>query len=195
MGSGSSVIQDPESDTATLPNSRLFAPIVDLYLEAEELKKNLAKIDAVFIYDVLGQLYIPHTKLIDRVACYGRSQLLRTREAYATVALEAGNENTDLLVDMKTKLSGPYGEFMRSMFMTKKELLLELLGVAVSGLGCDEELIIQVLCCTENENILAIKKSLENHESRVISFEKLIGKTKKRFTISKIFITCIEKST
>lgn len=189
MGAGASVLDDPYSETATLPNSRLFAPVVDMFLEVEDLKDKAARCDANIIHDTLGQMYIAHSALIDTVLIHQKAQLLRLARHF-----NGFDPAITIAEECKTRLSGPYGEFIRHSLMKFSDIRLELMSVAMSGLGCDEELIVEVVCLCDQEALRLLRLDVAMNAHKGVSKGKLIGKTKKDSCLQKFLLRALEES-
>ena len=182
-------MNDPYSETATLPNSKLFAPVVDLFLEVEELKNKVAKCDAIIIRDYIGQMYIPHSQLIEKMLVHSKSALLRIRQFY-----DEFDETLKLEAEMNSRLGGPYGEFMRHSVMSFTEIRLDLLSAAMSGLGCDEELIVEVICLCDQTGLKDLQDAVSSNSHRNVSRDKIIGKTKKDSQLQKFFLRALRET-
>lgn len=189
MGAGGSVMTDPYSETATLPNSKLFAPVVDIFLEVEELKNKVARCDAVIINDQLSQMYIPHSVLIDTMLIHSKASLLRIARQYN--ALHAG---ANMVEELSNRLGGPYGEFLKHSVMSMSAIRLDLLSAAMSGLGCDEELLVEVICLCDQDGLKDLKFDVAMNVNKNVSKGKLIGKTKKGSQLQKFLLRALEES-
>jgi Ca2+-binding EF-hand superfamily protein/oligoribonuclease (3'-5' exoribonuclease) len=187
MGAGGSVLTDVFSETAVLPNSRLFAPVVDLFLEVEELKNKIAQCEATIIHDHMGQMYIPHTQLIDRIMIHSKAQQQRIKDKYNSIDL-----TMNITDEFATRLGGPYGEFMKHSMMSYLQIRLDLLSAAMTGLGCDEELLVEVVCLCNEYDLADLKMGVSRQMHKNVSKEKIVGKTKKDSQLQKFLLRALE---
>ena len=181
------MLSDPYSDTATLPNSKMFAPVVDIFLEVEELKKDIAKSEALIIFDQLGQMFIPHSMLMDRLMIHSKSQLTRIREKYDEIDL-----TKNIVEEFDIRLGGPYGEFLKHSVMPFLHIRLDLLSKAMNGLGCDEELMVEVFSLCSSSDLANLKYGVSAQVNKGVTREKIIGKTKRGSQLQHFFLSVLD---
>jgi Ca2+-binding EF-hand superfamily protein len=195
MGAGASVNtilgEGADSDTATLPNSPLFAEVVDTFEQLEKIKNKIGEYDAIFLAHELGQLYHKHARIIGRVCCKSKNQLQRARRQYVSYLGAGSDEKRTFLDDVKDQLHGVYGEFMMSLFLTPAEFHITYLDYAMSGLGVDEDLMIDVLCTASQEHIQMIRRACITLQNPAVTLPKFQMKTRRDSPFQKIIFAIL----
>jgi Ca2+-binding EF-hand superfamily protein len=76
-------------------------------------------------------------------------------------------------------IGSTYGAFLRNLLMTQVEMDMEYLDVAMSGLGCDEDLLVDVLCTSRRDDFIGIYEVCKKSSHHVVNMSKFVGKTRK----------------
>ena len=189
MGGGASLQYTPSSGDETaeaqlralLPDGfQLSAKFLGTLKEYNHEVDALAMDDAVIISDAMISDPRNYDLLSERILTKTRGQLQRTKRMYSASSALAGGEKRELLSDLKTMFQGQYGDFITNLFRTKDEYNLYQLETAVTGLGCDEDRVIDILTSASPLEFQAIQKACldENNETfgiNVIEYKLIQG--------------------
>lgn len=193
MGAGASVLTGSELSGDALPRDNpLFAPVLAAYEEVSAIRDRIARADAVFLSDELGQMYKSHKQIVSRLANKTKSQLRMTRKAYVS-PVEVSPPRS-LLDDLKEMMGSTYGTFLRNLVMTQVEMDVEYLEIAMSGLGCDEDMLIDVLCTSRHAEFVALQDICKKSSHHIVNMSKFMGKTRKESPLQRFVKTILEES-
>lgn len=186
MGAGAStqeVYASAGDDTADSQLRSLLPPSCQLptqlladLKEYNFLVDAIAMDDAVLLSDALVSDHRNYDKLSERLLSKTRGQLQRTRRMYTASSALAGGQRKELLGDLQSLFQGQYGAFICNLFRTKDEYNAYQLETALSGLGCDEDLIIDVLCGSPPHEFTAIQSAVMAEGNEAFGPEVFEGK-------------------
>lgn len=140
MGSGASV------------DERFPEDIRKTYALTEEVKEQIATHDARFLKVQSSQAWKDHKKIITALTERTKSQLQRVARIFAKIEAEEGR-NISAEMEIRNMLGGSYGDFMRLLVVSVDAINTELLDTALKCIGCDENLIADVLCAIPSHEL------------------------------------------
>lgn len=186
MGAGASIESAEQlNQSSQTPSTKSLSPIL---LRAEELRQQIAELDADFLRRQMHMRFKNHSEIIRRFTDKSKEQLQRVKNIYATLHLADNRPRRDLIHDSREMLGGPYGEFMRSLLMPRRDVCVEYLECAMSGLGCDETMITDVLCLGNSEDVKLLSELSAAGTHSIVNTKKFMGKTKKDSPFQKLIL-------
>lgn len=184
-GSAPTTLSDTEIDRIT-PDGSLVSRaslerLRDMQNEAHASREQIAGMDAAFLAGQMKKRFKQHAIIIKRITCKSKLQLHKLKLKYSS-APEVGGQGREIVTDVREMLGGPYGEFIRSMFMSWLDNAIDYIECAVSGIGCDDTMIVDVLCLATEAELAELHQFLgpmnaNNHA--LVNMKKLMGKTRK----------------
>lgn len=140
MGSGASI------------DDRFPETIRKNYALTEEIKEQIATHDARFLKIQSTQSWKDHKKIIAALTERTKLQLQRVARIYSKLEADEGR-NISAEMEIRNMLGGSYGDFMRLLVVSVEAINSELLDTALKCIGCDENLLVDVLCAIPNYEI------------------------------------------
>lgn len=135
-------------------DNRFSEEIRSTYLLTEEIKEEIATHDARFLKIQSSQAWKDHKKIIAALTERTKSQLQRVARIYSKIEAEEGRTiSADM--EIRNMLGGSYGDFMRLLVVSVEAINSELLDTALKCIGCDENLISDVLCAIPYRELTA----------------------------------------
>jgi Ca2+-binding EF-hand superfamily protein len=200
MGSGASI------------DERFPEDIRKSYAQTEEIKEQIALHDARFLKIQSSQAWKDHKKIIAALTERTKLQLQRVARLYSKIEADEGRGNKiSAEMEIRNMLGGSYGDFMRLLVVSVDGINSELLDTALKCIGCDENLIADVLCAipsyelnsaqifynsSHQENLQNIIKSktLENSSFQkfILMILSVVRNTEKNLTKEEITKYCEE---
>jgi hypothetical protein len=148
--------------------------------------------DAMLLNDEMTAEAKNYHKIIDHVMNKSKMQLHRLAEAYRKHEYVGGCPTGSLPEDIGKTIHGAFGDFLRSLFLTRFEFNLEHLELALSGLGCDYDIIIDVLCTSSRSDIMDLRDVLTTTSSDTpVSIATITSKTKMDPTLQRFIVQAI----
>ena len=205
MGAGASAaegapptLSEQEIDRITHPGS-LVSRVALEQLNARQMevhagRKEVARMDAAFLRSQMRKRWKQHAVIVKRITCKNRKQLHRLKLNYGG-PVENGGQGRDIVLDVREMLGGPYGEFIRSFFLSWLENALEYLECAISGIGCDDTMIIDVLCLATETELAELHQFLgpmTANSHALVSMRRLMGKTRKGSCFQQFLMRALE---
>ena len=142
MGSGASI------------DDRFPENIRKNYALTEEIKEQIATHDARFLKIQSSQAWKDHKKIISALTERTKLQLQRVARIFAKMEADEGR-NISAEMEIRNMLGGSYGDFMRLLVVSVDAINSELLDTALKCIGCDENLIADVLCAIPNYEVIS----------------------------------------
>lgn len=136
----------------------------------------IAMDDAIMLSDAMTSDHRNYDLLSERLLLKTRGQLQRTRRMYAASSAMAGGDRKELLSDLNNLFQGQYGSFITNLFRTKVEYNTYQLESALTGLGCDEDLIIDILCACPQPEFKEIQAAVTDEKNETYGIEVFDGK-------------------
>jgi hypothetical protein len=148
--------------------------------------------DAMLLNDEMTAESKNYHKIIEHVMNKSKLQFHRLAEAYRKHEYVGGGPTGTLSDDIGKTLHGAFGDFVRSIFLTRFEFNLEHLELALSGLGCDYDIIIDVLCTSSRSDLMDLRDVLITTTSNTpVSIATITSKTKTDPTLQKFIVQAI----
>lgn len=155
------------------------------------LLMEVATDDAMLINDEMTAESKNYHKIIEHVMNKSKMQLHRLAEAYQKHEYVGGGPTSSLPQDVGKTIHGAFGDFLRSLFLSRFEFNLEHLELALSGLGCDYDIIIDVLCTCSRPDIIELRDVLTTSSDMPVSVATITAKTKMDLYLQKFIIQAI----
>ncbi len=178
MGAGASagghypILEAAESAQTTFVLPSSFT--ADFKGKFKPLVTTIAEDDAVFLNDVITmENKREYRKISDRIFVKTKSMLQRIRKMYGKFDYIDGAPASDLISDIKEGIPGAYGSFMRSLFLNRLEFNIEQLDIALSGLGCDEDVIIDTISTATPMDFADIQKVVASNSHPSIKLDTI----------------------
>jgi hypothetical protein len=154
----------------------------DMQIQSYQMREEIAKYDSAFLRGQMRKRWKQHAVIIRRITRKSKQQLHRLKLNYGSPKESGGQGRGDIVSDIREMLGGPYGEFVRSVFLSWLDNAVEYIECAVSGIGCDDTMIIDVLCLGNSGELAGLSQFIgpmnaNNHP--VVNLRKLLGKTRK----------------
>jgi hypothetical protein len=141
----------------------------------DEMKLEMAKKDAQFIYEQSQQNWVDHKNLIKLLCERSKIQLHRIAEVYQKDKKHGGYGVflEQKLVDI---IGGPYGNFVRDCVMKSEALDAEYVHLTLNSIGCNENVLAEVLCATTCEELKATAQYYQGVLKKPL-IDKVMSKT------------------
>jgi hypothetical protein len=135
-------------------DSRIPKDTLDKVIINRDVKRQIAQKDAKLLKKLLREPWKPHKEIIKLLTERTKHQLELITYIFSR-ANRVGGYHTDIAEEL-IKLGGVYGEFLRLLVTRDFVIDSELIDSALSGIGCDEEVLAEVLCTISEKDLLAL---------------------------------------
>lgn len=166
MGGAASIYQNDQN----IPDS-----IKNAFRRNDALKLQIAQMDAQFIYEQSQENWIDHKLLIQLLCERTKSQLHRVAEIYQKDK-NRGGYGVFLEQKLVDIIGGPYGYFVRDCVMKPDALDAEYVHLTLNSLGCNENVLAEVLCASTCEELKATAQYYQGVLKKPL-LEKVLSKT------------------
>ena len=120
----------------------------------DEMKLEMARKDAQFIYEQSQENWVDHKSLIKLLCERSKIQLHRIAEVYQKDK-KHGGYGVFLEQKLVEIIGGPYGNFVRDCVMKSEALDAEYVHLTLNSIGCNENILAEVLCASTSEELIA----------------------------------------
>ena len=157
--------------------------------------QEIARMDAIFLRGQLRKRWKQHSLIVKRLTCKSKQQLKRLKLSY-NKPVEAGGQGRDIVTDVREMLGGPYGEFIRSFFLSWLDNAIDYIECAVSGIGCDDSMLIDVVCLATETQLQELHEFLDprrgGNNRSFVNLKKITGKTRKGSSFQMFLLRVLE---
>lgn len=157
MGAGASV-SNSDWDSLDVPVSDLTTEVKSLNKLIEEQKQTIAEDDFSCLRRDTRKMFKPHSSIIKRLTARTKSQMARIGQ------MNEGNGLKKVFA-----LSDKYGNFLKCCMKTPAQTNVIIIKTSCSGLGCDVETLVNLICSSTAAELESIDAGLQN----VIGFGEL----------------------
>jgi len=168
-------------------DNRFSEELRQTYLLTEELKEQIATHDARFLKVQSSQAWKDHKKIIIALTERTKLQLQRVAKIYSKLELEEGR-NISADIEIRNMLGGSYGDFMRLLVVSVDAINSELLDTALKCIGCDENLIADVLCAIPYHELISAKNHYDNNHKESTLYNIIKSKTLENSSYQKFIL-------
>jgi len=139
----------------TLQNdSNISKDIIDKVIINRDVKRQIAQKDGRLLKKYLSEPWKPHKDIIKLLTERTKHQLELITYIFSR-ANRIGGYQTDI-ADELMKLGGGYGDFLRLLVTRDFIIDTELIDTSLSSIGCDEEIVADILCASSDKEVKAM---------------------------------------
>lgn len=161
--------------SASAHNQNLPPNLRELLHTNDKLKAEIAAKDAKFLHEQSHKEWKDHNAIIKILSERSKYQLHRIAEIYQKPVAKGGY-GVFLETKLKNMLGGPYGEFLRDCVMKTDAIDAEYMHVSLNTLGCEENILAEVLCASSNHELEIALKYYEAVLKKPL-LDKIVSKT------------------
>lgn len=175
--------------TASVHNANLPPNLKELLAANDAIKVEIATKDAQFLHEQSQSEWKDHDAIIKILSERSKYQLHHIAEVYQKPVSQGGYGGF-LETKLKQMLGGPYGEFMRDCVMKSDAIDAEYMHVSLNTLGCEENILAEVLCASSTHELEIALKYYEAVLKKPLK-DKIISKTTNGSPFQKLLVAIL----